>query len=109
MRWTYDATVDVAYLALRPLRPGELLGPTLLLENDREFRGAVALDFSLEDGDAVGLEFQMASRCLPAPLLATAQRGDGESAPKRLEERVLRRLAAPGWAHAATVKRGVRH
>ena len=50
MRLTYDATTDVAYLTLRPLAQGELVGPTLLLEADREFGGFVALDFSLADG-----------------------------------------------------------
>ena len=92
MRLTYDATTDVAYLALRPLHADELLGPTLLLENDPEFLGAVALDFSLADGEAVGIEFQMAGRCLPAALLVAAERTDGTSLARRLEERVLRRL-----------------
>lgn len=109
MRWTYDATADVAYLTLRPLRAGELLGPTLLLENDPDFPGAVALDFSLEDGDAVGLEFQAASRSVPAPLLAAAERDDGQNALRRLEERVLRRLAAPGAAPMDATRRGIRH
>ncbi len=94
MRLTYNATTDVAYLVLRPLGPDELLGPTLLLEPDPEFPGAVALDFSLEDGRTVGPEFQMASRCLPAALLAAAERADGENATRRLEERILRRFAA---------------
>jgi uncharacterized protein YuzE len=74
MRLTYDATTDVAYLSLRPLAQGECVGPTLLLETDRAFVGFVALDFSLADGRAVGLEFQRASACLPAELLATAER-----------------------------------
>lgn len=65
LRLTYDATVDVAYLALRPTGPNDVLGPTLLLENDRAFGGAVAADFALADGRLVGLEFQMASACLP--------------------------------------------
>jgi uncharacterized protein YuzE len=101
MRLTYDATTDVAYLALRAVRSGELLGPTLLVEPDREFPGAVALDFSQVDGRVVGLEFQMASVCLPAELLATAERTDGRSIVDRLDERAGRRLAAqlraPGW------------
>ncbi len=88
MRLTYDATTDVAYLVLRPVRPGERLGPTLLLENDRGFAGAVALDFSEVDGRAVGLEFQMASGCLPAELIAGAERTDGASLAARLDERV---------------------
>ncbi len=92
MRLTHDATTDVAYLSLRAVRPGELLGPTLLVEPDREFPGAVGLDFSLADGRAVGLEFQLASACLPAELLAGAERADGENLQRRLEERVLGRF-----------------
>ena len=92
MRLTYDATTDVAYLSLRDVRPDELLGPTLLVETDPEFPGFVALDFSLTDGRVAGLEFQRASACLPAELLATAERGDGQSVQQRLDERVLRRL-----------------
>jgi uncharacterized protein YuzE len=100
MRLTYDATTDVAYLSLRPLAQGEPLGPTLLLETDRAFGGFVALDFSLADGRAVGLEFQRASACFPAELLATAERRDGQSLGDRFAERLGRRLAdqlrAPG-------------
>jgi uncharacterized protein YuzE len=92
MRLTYDATTDVAYLSLRDVYPNEPLGPTLFVEADREFPGFVALDFSLTDGRVVGLEFQMASACLPAELLATANRRDGKNAEERLDERVLRRL-----------------
>jgi hypothetical protein len=94
MRLTCDATTDVACLTLRPLARGELVGPTLLLETDREFGGFVALDFSLADGRAVGLEFQRASACLPAELLATAERADGRSLANRFDERVGHRLAA---------------
>lgn len=90
----YDATLDVAYLRLRALRPGELLGPTLLLEGDPAFTGSVAVDFSLEDGVVVGLEFLDASRSLPADLLARAERSDGTNGGDRLGERVLRRLVA---------------
>jgi len=93
MRFTWDATKDVAYLSLRPVRPGERLGPTLLLEADRDFPGAVALDFSAEDGRAVGLEFQLASVCLPAELLAGAERTDGQSLAARFDERVAPHLA----------------
>ena len=92
MRLSYDAMTDIAHLTLRPISPDELLGPTLLLENDREFPGAVAVDFSLSDGRVVGLEFQNASACLPADLLAGAVRDDGMNAERRLGERVLRRL-----------------
>lgn len=89
---TCDATTDVAYLSLRQLRPGEPLGPTLLLEPDPVFPGAVALDFSLDDGCAVGLEFRIASACLPAALLATAERTDGTSFLQRFEERIVAQL-----------------
>jgi len=91
---SYDAEVDVAYLTLRQLARGELLGPTLLLEHDRDFPGAVALDFGAVDGRAVGLEFQMASACLPAELLVGAARTDGQSLAARFDERVGRRFAA---------------
>ncbi len=90
LKLTWDATVDVAYLTLRPTGPTDILGPTLLLEPDRAFAGVVALDFGLGDGRAVGLEFQMASACLPAELLAQAERTDGRSVSDRLEERILR-------------------
>lgn len=90
LKLTYDATVDVAYLTLRPTGPADVLGPTLLLEHDRAFAGAVALDFGLLDGRAVGLEFQMASACLPAELLAVAERSDGTSVSGRLEARIMR-------------------
>lgn len=93
MRLSYDATTDVAYLSLHPVRPGEVLGPTLLLETDRDFPGAVALDFSQDDGRVIGLEFQMASACLPAELLATAERTDGRSLENRFDERVAPHLA----------------
>lgn len=95
LRLTWDATVDVAYLYLRSTGPTEVLGPTLLLENDPAFAGAVALDFLFAGGRAVGLEFQMASACLPAELLAAAERIDGEHVARRLEERFARRFRAP--------------
>ena len=90
LKLTYDATVDVAYLSLRPTGPADVLGPTLLLEHDRAFPGAVAMDFGLLDGSVVGFEFQMASACLPAELLAQAERTDGRSVSDRLEARILR-------------------
>lgn len=40
---------------------GEPIRPTVLLETDRAFAGFVALDFSVADARAVGLEFQRAS------------------------------------------------
>lgn len=90
LKLTWDATVDVAYLTLRPTGPADVLGPTLLLEHDRAFAGAVALDFGLLDGRAVGFEFQMASACLPAELLAQAERTDATSVSDRLAARILR-------------------
>ena len=92
LKLTYDATVDVAYLTLRPTGPADVLGPTLLLEHDRAFAGAVAMDFGLLDGRVVGFEFQMASSCLPAELLAAAERSDGKSVSDRLGARILRGL-----------------
>ena len=92
MFFTYDATTDVAYLALRSTGPADVLGPTLLLENDRDFPGVVALDFGLLDGRVVGLEFQMASACLPADLLAAAERIDGRHLAHITEMRLGRRV-----------------
>ena len=104
MRLTYDATTDVAYLSLRATGPADLLGPTLLLEHDRAFPGAVALDFGLLNGRVVGLEFQMASACLPAELLATAERVDGGHLARIAEMRLGRGVqsssaARPGRVH----------
>lgn len=89
---TYDATTDVAYIALRSTGPADVFGPTLLLENDRAFRGAVAADFTLADGGLVGFEIQKASVCLPAELLASAQRIDGQHLSRMMDVRVGRRL-----------------
>jgi uncharacterized protein YuzE len=91
MRLTYDATTDVAYLSFRATGPADVLGPTLLLEHDRDFSGAVALDFGLLDGRVVGLEFQAASACLPVELLAAAERVDGEHLARIAEMRLGRR------------------
>ena len=104
MRLTYDVTTDVAYLSLRPVANGEPVGPTLLLETDDAFAGFVALDFSLADGRAVGLEFQRASACLPAELLATAERVDGRHLVRIAELRLGRPVqssntACPGRSH----------
>jgi hypothetical protein len=109
MHLVYDATTDVAYLRLRQLRPDELLGPTLLLETDPEFPGTLALDFSLDDGRVVGLELGMASLCVPAELLATAERADGTNVERRLEERILRRFEAGMRGTAPTRRPGGRH
>ena len=92
---TWDATTDVAYLSLRDAGPADVLGPTLLLEPDRAFAGVVAMDFSLADGRVVGFEFQFASACLPAELLASAERIDGGHLTRRTEARLGRRLRAP--------------
>lgn len=92
----YDGETDVAYLALRPTGPADALGPTLLLmERDPAFAGAVALDFALADGCAVGFEFQHASACLPAELLACAVRVDGRHLERIAGMRLGRRLASP--------------
>jgi len=91
---TWDATTDVAYLVMAPTGPADVLGPTLLLETDPEFAGAVSADFTLADGRLVGLEFRMASACLPAAWLAAAERIDGEHLMRRFEARVERRMRA---------------
>jgi uncharacterized protein YuzE len=112
MRLTYDVTTDVAYLSLRAVRRGEPLGPTLLVQPGREFPGLVTLDVSLLDGRVVGLEFMAASACLPAELLATAERSDSRSLADRYRERVASRLAAdlrvPG-GHDRRAAREVSH
>ncbi len=90
---TYDATTDVAYLQLRPTGPADVIGPALILEHDRDFPGVVIADFTLIDGCLVGFEFQFASACLPAELLATAERIDGQHAARRFGERIGRLLA----------------
>ncbi len=41
----------------------------------------------------VGLEFQRASACVPAELLAAAERTDGRGVAARFDERFARRLA----------------
>jgi hypothetical protein len=109
MHLVYDATTDVAYLRLRQLRADELLGPTLLLETDPDFPGTLALDFSLDDGRVVGLELGLASLCVPAELLAAAERADGTNVERRLEERILRRFAAGMRVAAPTRRPGGRH
>jgi uncharacterized protein YuzE len=92
MRLTYDATTDVAYLSFRATGPADILGPTLLLDHDRDFPAAVALDFGILDGRVVGLEFQRASACLPAELLLTAERIDGRHLARITEMRLGRRV-----------------
>jgi hypothetical protein len=67
--------------------PSDLLGPALLLEPDPEFAGTVIADFTLANGRLVGLEFLRASACLPADLLASAQRIDDEHLARRVEAR----------------------
>jgi uncharacterized protein YuzE len=93
---TWDATSDIAYLVLAPTGDRDQLGPTLLLEADPEFHGVLAADFTVADGRLVGLEFQMASDCLPPALLLQARRIDGEHLGLRMEERILRRLRSDG-------------
>ncbi len=101
LRLTWDPETDVAYLYLAETADHQLLGPTLLLEADDQFAGAVALDFTLSDGRAVGLEFQMASACLPPALLAAAERVEGNAA-RRLAERGRAMRAARGWVAGTT-------
>lgn len=98
---SWDPETDVAYLRLAETGDADILGPTLLLENDPEFAGAVALDFTVADGRAVGLEFQMASACLPAALLVMAERVEG-SLERRYRERVARQLMRGGAARQGT-------
>lgn len=93
MHLTYDARTDMAYLELRATAPGDVIGPALILEHDRAFPGVVIADFTLIDGVLVGFEFQFASLCLPAELLATAERIDGQHLGRRFGERIGRLLA----------------
>ena len=104
MRLTYDGTTDVAYLAFRATGPADVLGPTLLLEHDRDFPGAVALDFGLFDGRVVGLEFLAASACLPAELLAAAERTDGQHLAHITEMRLGRRSLSSRGGRPSRVK-----
>lgn len=99
---TYDATTDVAYLVVVTTGPADILGPTLLLEADAAFPGAVAADFAMSDGRLVGLEFQFASACLPAAWLASAERIDGDHLRRRFVERVERRVQVGRQPNAAT-------
>jgi len=98
---TYDATTDVAYLEFRQTGPSDLLGPALLLEPDPEFAGTVIADFTRANARLVGLEFLRASACLPADLLASAQRIDGEHLARRVEARTIRALGRPAAAREA--------
>lgn len=91
---TWDASTDVAYLTLAPTSGADRLGPTLLLENDPEFNGAVSADFTVSDGRLVGLEFRMASTSLPPAMLAGARRIDGQHLRLRFDERIGRQLQA---------------
>jgi uncharacterized protein YuzE len=90
---TYDGKTDVAYLQLRATGPNDVIGPALILEHDRAFPGVVIADFTLIDGVLVGLEFQFASLCLPAELLAGAERIDGQHLMRRFGEHIGRLLA----------------
>ena len=90
---TYDGKIDVAYLQLRSTGPADVIGPALILEHDRAFPGVVVADFTLIDGVLVGFEFQFASLCLPAELLVSAERIDGQHALRRFGDRIGRLLA----------------
>jgi hypothetical protein len=92
LRLTYDAVTDVAYLTVAGTGPTDILGPALHLEDDAQFAGVVSLDFHVNDGRLVGLEFQSASTCLPPDWLASAERIDGEHLARRIERRISRRL-----------------
>ena len=105
IKLTYDATTDVAYLVLAPTGSADILGPTLLLEHDPAFAGAVSADFTAADGRLVGLEFQFASACLPASWLAAAERIDGDHLFRRMEERFGRRMRTGPRSHAEVVRR----
>lgn len=90
---TWDAKTDVAYLQLRQTGPADVIGPALILETDgRFFPHLVIADFTLIDGCLVGFEFHTASACLPAELLATAERIDGQNLSRRFGERIARLL-----------------
>jgi hypothetical protein len=105
-RLTYDGKTDVAYLQLRATDPTDVIGPALFLERDLAFHGFVIADFTLIDGVLVGFEFQFASACLPAELLATAERIDGQHAARRFGERIGRLLAAGGTTPKDPANRG---
>ncbi len=89
---TYDAKTDVAYLQLRATGPADVMGPALILETDGSFPQLVIADFTLIDGLLVGFEFHDASECLPAELLASAERIDGQNLARRFGERIARLL-----------------
>lgn len=93
MRLTYDAKTDVAYLEIRLQGSDEALGPALLLEPDRAFRGLVIADFVERDEMLVGFEFVRASRCLPSGVLAAAERIDGRNLGERSKARLAGRQA----------------
>lgn len=105
---TWDAKSDIAYLYLRPLAPGDIIGPTLFCEQDWAFNGNVRVDFLPADGRLVGFEIEQASTALPTELLAGAERNDGRHAFDRLTERfepVVRAMRQPGRRRNARRKR----
>lgn len=108
LRLTYDASTDMAYLEFRRTGPDDVIGPALFLEPDRAFPGHVTADFGLADGVLIGLEFSFASRCLPADLLATAERIDGTHAHRRSAERIGR-LPVAGPRKSKGVRGEVTH
>lgn len=59
-----------------------------MVESDREFHGSVAMDFALDDGRIIGFEIGKASACLPAELLARAERIDGRHLDVIVEKRI---------------------
>lgn len=66
----YDAEVDAAYLALRPIDDGEAVEQVSV---DRPGLGTVVLDFTAA-GELVGVEVLGAASILPATLLAESRR-----------------------------------
>lgn len=80
---TYDESTDIAYLTIQSTGPSDLLGPTLDVEAAPDFAGSVRMDFTFADGKVAGFEFHQASACLPAELLARADRASTASQPNR--------------------------
>ena len=76
MRLTYDPAADAAFVYLVDgIRPGQ--APRSLM-CDLEIREGAVILLLDNDDHLLGLEVLGASRLLPADLLASAPRGDGE-------------------------------
>ena len=72
MRVTHDAGADIAYLYLKPIRPGESARQHVV-EDEATPAGDVILDFD-EDDRLIGIEFLTASKQLPPELLERAEK-----------------------------------